>query len=528
MKTTLLLLFALFYLPSLAQQCPIIPLPNHIEPLKGKVAIGNFTSIISEPGLADQAAYLQQELLKEAGMTLGMNTSGKGNSITLSLAASKQKSRAAYQLDISAGKVKISAATPEGVFYGINSLLQLIRQADIQNHTAMISCMSVSDAPLYAWRGLLLDESRHFFGKQTVKEILDWMAFYKLNKFHWHLTDSPAWRMEVKAYPLLTLKGGLGNQTDPLAAAQYYSQEDIKEIILYARQRFIDVIPEVDMPGHATAANKAYPAYSGGGSALYPDFTFNPGIDSTYTFLSTILKETDALFPSQMIHLGGDEVSFGNGNWKTDPPVKQLMEKQNLKDLFAVEHYFTRRMADSLFLLNNKILLWDEAVDTDLPADKTIIFWWRHDKPEQLKKAVDKGFQTVLCPRIPFYLDFVQDSTQRYGRKWKTGDFVSLDKLYNFSVTQLPVQPGQRKLILGVQAALWTELMVSKSKLQYMLFPRITALAETAWTMPENKEISGFRERVKSQLKLYKKNGVYYYNPFDPAKTPEPLTAQEL
>jgi len=528
MKTKLLILLVFLYLPSIAQQCPIIPMPNHVEMLKGSVVVSNSTSIITlSPELDSQASYLQQELLKEVSMTLAVNTRGKGNSITLALTRAKQKSTSAYQLDIRSGNIEISAASAEGVFYGINSLLQLIRQAELKTNIMMIGCMTINDAPLYAWRGLLLDESRHFFGKQTVKEILDWMAFYKLNKFHWHLTDSPSWRMEVKAYPLLTLKGAVGNHTDPNAIAQYYSQEDIKEVIAYARQHFIDVIPEIDMPGHAAAANKAYPAFSGGGSKLYPDFTFNPGKDSTYTFLNTILKETDAIFPSQMIHLGGDEVNFGNESWKTDPSIQKMMVQHQLKDLSEVEHYFSRNMADSVYKLNNKVLLWDEAVDAGLPIANTIIFWWRHDKPEQLQKALDKGYQTVLCPRLPFYLDFVQDGSQRYGRKWQ-GDFVSLDKLYNFSVERLKVKPGQQKQILGLQAALWTEVIVSKAKLQYMLFPRIAALAETAWTIPANKETAGFEARIKGQFKLYKKNGVYYYDPFNPEKTPEPLTAEEL
>jgi hexosaminidase len=528
MKTKLLILLVFLYLPSVAQQCPIIPLPNNVEMLKGSLVVSNSTSIRTlSPELASQASYLQQELLKEVNMALAVNNTVEGNSITLVLNKAKQKNPAAYQLDIRSGDIKISAASAEGVFYGINSLLQLIRQAEVKTHNVVISCMTINDAPLYAWRGLLLDESRHFFGKQTVKEILDWMAFYKLNKFHWHLTDSPSWRMEVKAYPLLTLKGAVGNHTDPNAVAQYYTQEDIKEVIAYARQRFIEVIPEVDMPGHAAAANKAYPAFSGGGSKLYPDFTFNPGKDSTYSFLNTILKETDAIFPSQMIHLGGDEVNFGNESWKTDPFIQKMMVQHQLKDLSEVEHYFTRNMADSVYKLNNKVLLWDEAVDAGLPKDKTIIFWWRHDKPDQLKKALDKGFQLVLCPRLPFYLDFVQDSAQHYGRKWQ-GNYVSLDKLYNFSIDNLPVQSGKRNQILGVQAALWTEMIVSKAKLQYMLFPRLAALAETAWTTKENKGLDGFRDRVKRQVELYKKHDVYYYNPSDPEKTPEPLTAEEL
>src|SRR5690606_13307445 len=168
-----------------------------------------------------------------------------------------------------------------------------------------IPAWEITDQPRYAWRGLMLDESRHFFGKEKVKSILDWMAFYKLNRFHWHLTDEPAWRLEIKKYPLLTLIGGIGSFTDGAAPAAYYTQQQIHEIVAYAAERNITVIPEIDMPGHATAANRAYPEYSGGGTEAHPHFTFNPGKEDTYAYLTDILRETNALFPSQLLHLGG-------------------------------------------------------------------------------------------------------------------------------------------------------------------------------------------------------------------------------
>jgi hexosaminidase len=529
MKNWFVVLFVFLSCTVAAQQCPVTPLPNHVKSVLGSFVLSNSTPVIvNQPVLEKQADYLQQQLLKTTGLTLSIQQHTNAPAISLNIDTKlKETNPEAYTLDIKPTGVKITAATEHGLFYGITSLIQLIRLGEVKGNTITIGCWSINDEPRYAWRGLMLDESRHFWGKQTVKELLDWMAFYKLNKFHWHLTDEPGWRLQIKAYPLLTLTGGIGNYSDALAPAQYYTQEDIKEIIAYAAERFIDVIPEIDMPGHATAANKAYPAFSGGGSDKHPDYTFNPGLDSTYTYLSKILKETDALFPSQMIHLGGDEVSIGNEKWKTNEGIKQLMQKNGLADMVAVEHYFTQRMADTLFKLNNKVLLWDEAADSNLPKDKTIIFWWRHDKPEQLKKALDKDYPVVLCPRLPFYFDFVQDASQRLGRKWHD-DFVTLDKLYNFTISSLPVSKDQQKQILGVQAALWTEVISTKAKLEYMLFPRIVALAETGWTFDDQKDLPKFHERVKAQLKLYQKDGVYYYNPFQPEQTPEPLTAKEI
>ena len=516
--------------PLFAQENQIIPRPNQIMPGNGIFRLSSRTPVITPEVLFSGAAdYLRSELLRTSGLALPAQDKPSGPALVFVRATGIALGPEAYRLQITESSVTISAATAQGAFYGVISLLQLTRQAVAQDQVMSLPTLTITDAPRYAWRGVLLDESRHFFGKQVVKRMLDWMAFYKLNRFHWHLTDSPGWRLEIKAYPRLTLVGGVGSHSNPNEVAKYYTQEDIKEIVRYAAERHITVIPEIDMPGHATAANRAYPEFSGGGSARYPDFTFNPGRDTTYAFLSRILRETDVLFPSQMIHLGGDEVHFGNENWNKDPAVQALMKEQNLKDLPAVELYFNRRMADTLFSLNNKVLLWDEAVDSPLPVDKTIIFWWRHNQPNQLKKAMEKGYKTVLTPRIPFYLDFVQDSTLLIGRRWgKEKDFSPIQKLYTFSLKGLPVTQAQEPLILGVQAALWTEVISTEPKLEFMLFPRITALAETAWTQEANKDLPGFMQRMKNHLKLYKKDGVYYYNPFTPAKTPEPLDRFEL
>ena len=256
-----------------------------------------------------QANYLQTELNKLNGITIAVDPDETKAQIDLQING-KNGVPGSYQLIISPDKIIISAAGGEGVFYGIVSLLQLIAPqsgfSSVNLNTGVIT-----DAPRYQWRGFMLDESRHFFGKEKVEKLLDWMAFYKLNKFHWHLTDVEAWRIEIKKYPKLALVGGIGNHSDTLAAARYYNQQDIKDIVAYATDRFITVVPEIDMPGHATAANRAYPEYSGGSIARYKNFTFDPSNENTYSYLSGILKEVNGLFPSRMIHLGGDEVELG-------------------------------------------------------------------------------------------------------------------------------------------------------------------------------------------------------------------------
>ncbi|HTJ53607.1 MAG TPA: beta-N-acetylhexosaminidase [Cyclobacteriaceae bacterium] len=522
MKTYILYIGLLLsgYLLQAQQVCNIIPMPVSYKQGQGTFTLNQYTVIsASSPALKEVAFYLQQELFKSKSLAVSLKPANKISSIVLSLDPAKTVSPESYNLVVTSSVVQITAREPVGIFYGIYSLLQLIEAGS--NATFSIPVCEIHDAPRYQWRGFMLDESRHFFGKEKVKSILDWMAFYKLNRFHWHLTDEPGWRIEIKQYPLLTLVGGIGEFKNPLVPAQYYTQEEIKEIVSYAQERFITVIPEIDMPGHAAAANRAYHQFSGGGTLpTYPDFTFNPGNEKAYEFLTNILREVDALFPSQMIHLGGDEVQYGNSAWETDEDVKKLRSQKNLKDLKAVEYYFIQRMADSISTLGNRVLAWDEIIDAPLPSAQPIIFWWRQDKPIQLQKAMDKGYETVLCPRLPLYFDFVQDSTHRIGRRWK-GAYNSLSKLYSFSHEQFPEIGTRSNQILGIQANLWTETVDSPQRLDYLMFPRIAALAEAAWTASKQKDYSNFELRLKPHLKRYKELGIYYYNPFDPLENPE-------
>jgi len=515
------LIFLLLCQVTMAQQVPVIPLPNQCSKAEGIFKIDNQTQIIAGESVAKSVVYFfQKELLRYTGIALRTAASSQQPAIYLKI-NKKEKNNEGYQLEMSPKAITISASGEEGLFRGITSLLQMIRTTTAKNGAVSLSCWNISDAPRFAWRGFMLDEARHFFGKEKVKSILDWMAFYKLNRFHWHLADQQGWRLEIRQYPRLTLVGGIGNYSSVNAPAKYYTQEDIKEIVAYAAERFITVIPEIDMPGHATAANKAYPEFSGGGSKNYPDFTFNPGKEGTYNYLSNILKEVDVLFPSQMIHLGGDEVHFGNENWNHDADVQALMKNKQLGDLKAVEGYFIRRMADSVMKLNNKVIAWDEATEQNLLVNNTIIYWWRHDKPEQLKLALEKGYPTVLCPRLPMYFDFVQDSTHKYGRRWK-GDFNTLERVYQFSPESIPETANRTKNILGMQANLWTETVTSPQRLDFLIFPRISALAEAAWTESSNKDFKQFDNRLKSHLPLFDKDGLHYFDQSTLNKYSEP------
>ncbi|CAM4421675.1 beta-N-acetylhexosaminidase [Zobellia roscoffensis] len=505
-------------------QSPIIPEPTKAIAGKGQFLLDKNTSIASSDiRLQGVASFLKAQILTQTRIPLhtGDFHSKSRKQITLELVADESTGTEGYHLTISPREIKITGTTVSGVFYGAVSLVQLAVENTPKNGEVPINAWEIQDQPFYEWRGIMLDVSRYFIGKEKIKSILDWMAFYKLNTLHWHLTDATGWRMEILKYPKLALVGGVGDHFDPNLPAQYYTQSEIQEIVNYAAKLQIKVIPEIDMPGHATAANMAYPQFSGGGSEKYPEFTFDPGKESTYGYLTDILREVNALFPSGLLHLGGDEVSFGNQKWNLNKGISELKKKEKLNGLKDVEHYFMERMADSVFSMNAKVLAWDELAEIDLPKDKTIIYWWRHDKPEQFQKALEKGFSTVVCPRIPYYLDFVQDVNHRSGRKWD-GAFSPIEAVYGFDVNHIVDGEKYGNQILGVQGNLWTETINSEARIDYMLFPRIAALAESAWTKTRN-DYEEFESRLESHLELYDKQNIYCYNPIKPNLVPEPV-----
>ncbi|MDN3584840.1 beta-N-acetylhexosaminidase [Mucilaginibacter flavus] len=508
-----------------AQNLNIIPQPRSVVNGTGQFNFNNHATVgVSDTSLSSLAVYFQKEILKAKGLSVAVVNSDSVSVIKLQLVKAQQIN-GAYSLKIAPDRIIVSSSNKEGIFYGLISLLQIVKGQPQGDGTSItLPSAEITDEPRYQWRGLMLDEARHFFGKQKVKQILDQMAYYKLNKFHWHLTDVQGWRIEIKKYPKLALEGGMGDYSDTTRDAQpkYYTQNDLREIVAYAAQRFIIVIPEIDMPGHATAANRAYPEYSGGSVAGFPNFTFNPANEKTYQYLGDIIRETSAIFPSKMMHLGGDEVVLGVKAWSLDTTIARMMQNKGFADVGVLERYFFKRMTDTVTSLGSKILAWDEAVPTDMPTDKTIIFWWRQNLPGQLSMALQKNYQVVLCPRLPFYLDFVQDASQVAGRKWN-GQFNRVSDLYNFPEKQLSPQTISSGNILGVQANIWTEKIASEKRLDFVLFPRIAGLAEAGWTAPEVKNETDFNQRLQAGFKNWDAAGIYYFNPFDINAHPEAI-----
>ena len=438
-----------------------------------------------------------------------------------------------YSLSIQKRNIYIKATTLEGIYRSITTLKQIVG-GNLQpgGEKIYLPLLEVKDSPRFAWRGLSFDVSRCFFDPEEVKQVIDMVALYKMNVLHMHLSDNQGWRIEIKKYPELTQIGSKRKETvighnsgtyDGKEYGGFYTQDQIRDVINYAAERHITIIPEIDMPGHASAASKAYPEFSGGGSPKYPGYTFNPGKDSVYTYLTDILKEVDALFPSQVIHLGGDEVHYGNQDWNTNKDIQDLMKHEKMKNLKDVENYFFQRMADSLLLIHNKVAAWDEVADSQLSPEHTIVFFWRQNRPEQLQKSLDRKFNIVLCPRLPMYLDYAQDTLQVHGVDWRKFSYNSYQKVYSFSPQDIPVKYPKNCNILGIQANLWTERIETEDRLDYMLFPRMAALAENAWTKEKNKNINSFNIRLKKQFNLYKKDHIYYSDPFTPKETGEPV-----
>jgi len=492
----------------------VIPKPESVSLTGGFYNITDgLTLSINDNSLLQAAITFQDEV---KGLTAIKIMQNKPAMIEVILDKGIGGNEESYRLTVNDKKISIKASTTAGAFYAFQTLRQMIIFGKNK-----IPCVEIKDQPRFEWRGFMVDESRHFFGKEKIMQLLDVMALHKMNRFHWHLTDEPGWRIEIKKYPNLTLIGGKGNYHDPDAAAKFYTQEDIKEIVRYASARFIRIIPEVDMPGHATAANRAYPEFSGGGSPRYPDFTFNPGKEGTYTYLTNILREISNLFHSPYLSTGGDEVSFGTEHWSVDEDVQKLMKREQLKDLKEVEGYFNHRMADSVKGMNKTLVGWDEMVDTKIDPANSIVMWWRHDKTDQLVKALDLNYKVVLCPRIPLYFDFVQDKSHEWGRKSR-GAGCTEELVYNFPPDSLPGFKEKRSQVLGIQANLWTEVIQNNERFDYMTYPRISALAEAGWTQNSQKNYEGFKVRLKDMLSYFDQLKLNYYNPFDPSKTPEP------
>lgn len=433
--------------------------------------------------------------------------------------------REGYQLMIDKDQIRLTAEAANGIFYGWQTLLQLL-PAEIFTkkkiaHPLRIPCCRILDKPRFGWRGMHLDVSRHFFGVDFIKNYLDLLALHKLNIFHWHLTDDNGWRLEIKKYPKLTAISAWRRNLEHLPWLQreesvslangfyggFYTQEEIKEIVDYAAERFITVVPEIEMPGHSREVFAAYPQFSclgrkltvaAGGYSPNIDL-FCAGKDKTIFFLKDIITEVMELFPAEYIHIGGDEAD--KTRWKTCPFCQQRIRNENLKDENELQSWFIRQIAEFLQIHNRKLIGWDEICEGDLNKNSAVMCW-RGDGIKAAELAVSKGLDVVMCPSYYLYFDWKQKANDK-------GAFgvTTLEKVYNYD----PVAPGfsaaEAKHILGAQGNVWTEWMPSAEMVEYMALPRMCALSEAVWSSQKN--YKNFKKRLdtlKHILKLLQIN----------------------
>lgn len=497
----------------------IIPKPAKTVLRSGNFVFNNKTKFVFEDtSLSPSVNIILNEISKEFEISPKTIASTKSIENIVKLEIVEGFDPEAYSLDIQNKNIICKASSEAGIFYALQSLIQVMQK---ENGKILAPCMLIEDKPLYLWRGYMLDISRHFYGKETVKQYLDIMARLKLNRFHWHLTDEQAWRIEIRKYPKLTEIGSSGSWSDGNAPKAFYTQDDIKEIVAYAAERHIMVIPEIDMPGHAGAVSRSYPEISGGGTGRWKGFTFHPAKEYTYEFIENIFTEIAELFPAPYIHIGADEVHFGNQSWHTDPIIQEFIKKNYLIDEVGLEHYFVRRVCEIVNGLGKKMIGWDEIINTGVTPKKAVVMWWRHDKPALLSQALEKGFDVIMTPRIPAYFDFVQDTTHKIGRRWGP-DFNELQAVYKFPENLKSFIGKRTKQVLGIQANVWTERIADKKRLDFMTFPRLLAIAEDGWTEASNKNYSGFEMRLSVFMQYLKKLGINYFNVFDKESTPEP------
>ena len=471
----------------------IIPQPLSLVKGEGRFTINEQTALIFDKELADAADYLGEYL------HLTRNRAKKGNSIRLSL--DKKLGKESYRLIINEKGIELCGGDYGGVFNGIQSLLQLLPYAIYTKNAILpmeVAYVDIKDAPQYHYRGFMLDVARTFQPAHEVKRVIDYMAYCKLNKLHIHLTDSQGWRVEIKKYPHFALEGGFRGGDSKITATLgrsgqkyggYYTQDELRDIVAYAKMRNIEVIPEIDMPGHSGALGRVHPAIycnytpdTSGTRGVDPRVVWCASKEENYALVEDIVKELVEIFPSEYIHIGGDEVSFSQ--WKRCPDCKRLMKEKGLADYRQLEQYFVNRVSDILTKYNRKAVVWDEAVEGGLLPKTTLVSGWR--SVERCLSATAQGYNTIVMPQSFFYLNMRQSADDR-GHRSKG---LPLEKICSFTLENAGFTKEQSKCVAGIEAAFWSEIYLANitprkhfsDYIEYMLFPRLFGVAEIAWS----------------------------------------------
>ncbi len=498
----------------------IIPQPQMLASCPGVFNLTPDTKIFADTASKETANQLATTLCRSTGFPLKVapkffsGAASRGGILLTTRAASTNLGAEGYELTVAPDSVVIRAQTQAGLFYGMQTLLQLlppdIFSTQLVAQTSwQIPCLQIQDWPRFPWRGLMLDVSRHFYGKSEVEKILDAMALHKLNRLHWHLTDDQGWRIEIKKYPKLTQIGawrpGIGFDLDPKSTTAYgpdgryggyYTQADIREVVAYATARHITIVPEIEMPGHSTAALAAYPQFSCTGGPFAPELKggvfhgiYCTGNEETYVFLQGVLTEIFRLFPGKYIHIGGDEVP--TDEWEHCPKDQAVIRRENLKHAGELEGYFIRRMEKFINAQGRTLIGWSEIRQGGL-AQNAVVMDWIGGAVE----AASAGHDVVMTPTGYCYLDQFQ-STNHAAEPRAIGGFLPLDRVYAFEPIPKNLAPQYQAHILGAQGNLWTEYIPSLSQAEYMIFPRMCALAEVTWSSRQSHDWNDFIRRLQ-------------------------------
>ncbi len=558
MKHLALFYFSFFFAtPVFSQTLNLIPYPAEVQRLAGGFKMTGATTIgYNRPEARQVAETLAARLAQPSGFRFIPRNQRTAN-IQLNLLASPNAALndEGYTLEVTFKSVKISANRPVGLFYGVQTFLQLFPK-EIESQTVVkkswaVPAVKIADYPRFAWRGLMLDVSRHFFSKEDVKRYIDRMAQYKFNVFHWHLTDDQGWRIEIKSLPKLTEVGAcrvkrygkFGDYEapkpgEPATDCGFYTQDDIREIVAYAAERHITIVPEIDVPGHSAAAIAAYPElscskdpntpvspghkfaewYGDGNFKMLIDNSLNPSDEKVYEFMDKVFTEVAALFPGQYIHVGGDECY--RGYWENDANCKALMEKEGMKNSVQLHGYFMRRMEQIVKSKGKKMIGWDEILEGGVAPEATVMSW------RGIKGGIEAahlGHQVVMTPSAHTYLDLPQGEVlaEPDGLTW---DRTPLTNCYHFEPVPDSIEP---KFILGGQGNLWSEKVPTIRHAEYMTWPRAWALAETYWSQKDVRNWEKFLPRMEHHFERSDMAGVNYARSTYDAIVETKLTAGE-
>jgi len=512
----------------------IIPAPKSLEVKEGMLTLPKDFVIEVRPaseGAKRIAAYLIELLERTSSFAPKLaEPGGEGGAGTVMFHSDHAAlGKEAYRLSVSNAGVDVRAGTSSGLFYGAVTLWQILSStaadAEIETGQGMVALphFEIADAPSFPWRGLMLDSARHFQPPAFVKQLIEWMALHKLNTLHWHLTDDQGWRLEIKKYPRLTAVGAwrvparAEPATDvdpetgqPLRYGGFYTQAEVREIVAFARERFVTIVPEIEMPGHAQAAIVAYPELGVQGmtpSRIASDWGVFPYLfnveEETFAFLQDVLREVMALFPGDYVHIGGDEAQ--KAQWKSSPRIQRRMQELGIQSEDALQGYFTRRMDEFLTTHDRRLIGWDEILEGGLSPNAVVMSWRGVDGAIE---AAKKGHDAILSPAPTLYFDHRQggSGTEPPGR----GAVITMEDVYRFDPRPDALSETQAARIKGVQANIWTEHIRTTERVEHMAFPRAAALAEVAWSPSAARNWRGFLKRLAAFLPRYESLGISY------------------